>query len=151
MKDLDKTNIYSDSDKTSVYQDQEKRTKTSVHHLHTGDKIVLKGENYEILEIISESTGEAIIYKIKNEADEVKALKLYFEFHNPENEPNTEALERIKSIHDEDILRLHDFGTGIDKYLGKYCFEISDFAQGFDLLHIDNLNKNIFLISSKVK
>jgi serine/threonine protein kinase len=139
VKDQDKTKIYSDSDKTSIYQGLERRTKPSVHNLHAGDKIVLNGKNYEILEIISESTGEAIIYKIKNDTGEIEALKLYFEFHNPENEPNNEALERIKSIHDEDILRLHDFGTGVNKYQDKYCFEISDFAHGFDLLHVENL------------
>ncbi len=137
----DKTQTYSDDNKTSVYNDQEKRTKPSVHNLHSGDKIVLNGKNYEILEIISESTGEAIIYKMKNDADKIEALKLYFEFHNPENEPNTEALERIKKINDEDILRLYDFGTGINKYQDKYCFEIADFAEGYDLLTVNSLNE----------
>jgi len=141
MKDSDKTKTYSDSNKTNVYQEQGKRTKPSVHNLNPGDKIILNEKEFTLLEIISESTGEAVIYKIKNGADEVYALKLYFEFNHPENEPNTEALKRIKDIDDVDILRLHDFGTGINKYKEKYCFEISDFATGFDLICVDKLKK----------
>jgi formylglycine-generating enzyme required for sulfatase activity len=149
----DKTQIYSNNNKTTVYQEAEKRTKPSVHNLHPGDKIVLNNKSYEILDIISENTGEAVIYKIKNKAENPFALKLYFEFKNPENEPNTEALERIKKIKDVDILRLHDFGTGTSKYKGKYCFEIADFANGSDLLSLKNIKEKYlsdFLIDEVV-
>ena len=141
MKESDKTQTYSDSNKTSIYGSSEKRTKESVHKLKAGDKIVLKNEEYLIIKIISESSGEAVIYKVKDNEKNIFALKLYYEFHNPENEPNTEALSRINTINDKDILTLFDYGTGTDKYKEKYCFEISDFAFGYDLLSIENLKE----------
>jgi serine/threonine protein kinase len=158
----DKTQIYSDKDKTSIYGITEKRTKPSVHNLTAGDKITLNKKEYKIIKIISESTGEAVIYKIESvtpkspkgdflaavkspsgdlgvkRKQKIFALKLYYEFHNIEQEPNTEALSRIKKIQDVDILNLIDFGTGINKYKNKYCFEILDFAQGYDLLDVKN-------------
>ncbi len=84
--------------------------------------------------IISEHTSEAVIYKIRDEQQQEFALKLYFEFPNPKEELNPEALRRIQKIKDPDILRLYDFGTGTSKYQGKYCFEVCDFAQGGNLL-----------------
>ncbi len=173
MKKHDKTKTYSDSNKTTTYGDSEKRTKETVHNLKAGDNIILNNKEYKILEIISESTGEAVIYKIEsvtpkspkgdfaaatkkspsgdlgakqakanfNQKQKIYALKLYFEFKDAENEPNTEALSRIKNIKDIDILCLYDFGTGINKYKGKYCFEISDFAHGHDLLKVENLKE----------
>ena len=140
MEKSDKTQIYSDN-KTTTYKDQSRLTKPSVHNLKPDDKLILNENEYTIIEIISESTGEAVIYKIEDAKQNTHALKLYFEFHNIENEPNTEALSRIKNIDDEDILRLLDFGTGINKYKGRYCFEISDFAFGFDLLSIENIKE----------
>ena len=140
-----KTQTYSDSNKTSIYGDSGKRTKKSVHNLKAGDNIVLNDIEYLIIEIISESTGEAVIYKIEDNTQNIFALKLYFEFHSPENEPNTEALSRINKIEDVDILNLIDFGTGINKYEGKYCFEISDFAHGFDLLSVESLKEKYSL------
>ena len=145
MKKSNKTKTYSDSNKTSIYGDSEKRTKESVHNLKAGDRIVLKDIEYLILEIISESTGEAVIYKIKDVGQNILALKLYYEFHDPENEPNTEALTRIKNIDDADILKLLDFGKGINKYKGKYCFEILNFAEGYDLLNVESLKEKYSL------
>ncbi|MCD4794508.1 MAG: SUMF1/EgtB/PvdO family nonheme iron enzyme [Bacteroidales bacterium] len=137
----DKTKTYSGSNKTSTYGDAEKLTKETVHNIKAGDNIILNNKEYKILEIISESTGEAVIYKIENKKKNILVLKLYYEFHDPENEPNTEALSRIKNIEDVDILNLIDYGTGINKYKGKYCFEISDFAYGHDLMFIDNFKE----------
>jgi len=145
MKKSDKTKTYSDSNKTSIYEDSVKLTKKSVHNLKAGDKIVLKDKEYLIIEIISESTGEAVIYKVKDTEKNTFALKLYYEFHNAENEPNTEALTRIQNIEDEDILKLIDFGTGVNKFRGKYCYEISDFAHGFDLLSIESIKEKYSL------
>ncbi len=141
MKKHDKTKTYSDSNKTSIYGDSEKLTKGTVHNLKAGDHIVLNNAEYTIIEIISESTGEAVIYKIEDAEQNIFALKLYYEFNSAENEPNTEALLRIKNIKDVDILRLYDFGTGINKYENKYCFEILDFAHGLDLLDVNNLKE----------
>ncbi len=141
MKEPDKTKTYSNSNKTTIYGDSEKLTKETVHNLKTGDQLILNEKEYTILEIISESTGEAIIYKVEDTEKNTFALKLYYEFHNAENEPNTEALTRINKIEDVDILNLIDFGTGINKYKGKYCYEISDFALGHDLLSIKSLKE----------
>jgi len=141
MKESDKTKIYSANNKTTTYGDSEKRTKESVHNLKAGDKLILNENEYQIIKIISESTGEAVIYKVEDTSKNIFALKLYYEFHHAEYEPNTEALSRIITIEDEDILKLFDFGTGINKYKGRYCFEISDFAFGFDLLSVESLEE----------
>jgi formylglycine-generating enzyme required for sulfatase activity/serine/threonine protein kinase len=141
MIDPDKTNIYSDDDKTRIYGESGKTTKETIHHIYAGDIITLNNKNYQVLEIISESTGEAVIYKIEDENYDICALKLYYEFSDPSQEPNHEALERIQSINDVDILSLHDFGTGANKYKGKFCFEISDFAHGSDLLNVKDFKE----------
>lgn len=113
--------------------------KSSKHNLGIGDNINLNGNEYNIIDIISEFTGEAEIFKIKDKEGKCFVLKLYFEFRNYKEEPNSETLKRIKTIFDEDILRLYDFGTEEKKYQGKYCYEISDFAEGGDLLSVNNL------------
>jgi serine/threonine protein kinase len=129
-----------ESDKTYAYVDlQETGFKSKTHHLGVGDNVRLRGEDYAITGIISEGTGEAVIYRIADKNLRSFALKLYFEFSNPKEEPNGETLRRIRQIIDPDILRLHDFGVGADKYEGKYCFEISDFAEGGDLFSVSDL------------
>jgi len=138
VEDPDKTNTYSDDRKTIVYGDSGKLTKETVHHIKGGDFITLNNIEYKVLEIVSDSSGEAIIYKVENLHHEVYVLKLYYEFINTEQKPNHEALARIKPINDVDILDLHDFGTGINKFQGKFCFEISDFAHGSDLLNVEH-------------
>jgi len=141
VKDSDKTKIYSDDNRTTTYGSAEKRTKETVHELKLGDQINLNSTEYQIVEIISESTGEAVIYKVEDEEKNIFGLKLYFEFYHAEQEPNTEALERIKTIEDNDILKLFDFGTGKNKYKTKYCFEILEFAHGGDLLKVENIRE----------
>lgn len=136
-----RTSTYqSESEKTYSYADlQETEFKSKAHGIGVGDNISLHGQDYAVTGIISEGTGEAVIYKIADKNLNVLALKLYFEFSNPKEEPNGETLRRIKEIIDPDILRLHDFGVGSDKYRGKYCFEISDFAEGGDLFSVHDL------------
>lgn len=134
------TDIYSNNQhETSSYSEQanpEFRSKT--HGIGVGDTIILKNITYSIVGIISEGTGEAVIYKIEDSNKKVLVLKLYFEFSNVKEEPNHETLKRIKEITDPDILKLHDFGVGADKYQGKFCFEISDFAEGGDLFSVSD-------------
>ena len=155
-EDLNKTQAYSSNgDKTKAYettletanktvgyesQEPVRIDKTDAHGLGVGDEIVLNGKEYRIIEIISGDniTGEAVIYKIQHDGNDF-ALKLYYKFSNPKDEPNSEALRRIKEIVDPDILKLHDFGTNDNKYLNKYCFEICDFAMGSDLLSVSNI------------
>ncbi len=130
---------HSDSDTPYVYDLTQAQGATGqqvsrAHQLGIGDVVTLNGSAYTITGIISQETGEAVIYNIRNTQQQSLALKLYFEFSNPKDEPNPEALQRIKEIRDPDILRLHDFGTGASKYQNRYCFEICDFAMGGTLL-----------------
>lgn len=130
---------------TQTYESQESPLidKTRAHNLGIGDSVELNKKEYEITDVISSEgqTAEAIIYKIKDSQSKIFALKLYYEFRNPKNEPNAEALRRIREIKDPDILHLHDFGTGGNKYQNKFCFEICDFAEGGDLLSVEDIKE----------
>ncbi len=164
--DKSKTMPYSDDDssmKTRAYQDDSSKTrpygdqpgfgktvgydsdgpdltdKTVAHNLGVGDEVDLSGKKYEIVEIISgdKKTGEAVIYKVRAEG-RTFVLKLYYKFTNPKDEPNPEALRRISEIRDLDILKLHDFGTGANKYQDQFCYELCDYAEGHDLLSVED-------------
>lgn len=138
-----KTTAYStNQEATAAYHDlQNKEFKSKTHGIGVGDKLTLRNTEFTITGIISEGTGEAVIYKIENGSKHTFALKLYFEFSNSKEEPNFETLKRIKDITDPDILKLYDFGVGVDKYQGKYCYEISDFAEGGDLFAVANFKE----------
>ncbi|MDO9577746.1 MAG: hypothetical protein Q7J16_07670, partial [Candidatus Cloacimonadales bacterium] len=114
--------------------------KTKAHNLGVGDIVELNEIKYMVIEIISEETGEAVIYKIRDQKDSIFALKLYYQL-SPKKEPNPEAFNRIKNIEDPDILRLYDYGAGENKYKDKFCFEVCDFAKGGDLLSVKNIKK----------
>ncbi len=150
----DKTETYGLSDdlKTETYKTKQDETvaysnlkqnvlSSKEHGLGIGDKLTLCKKDYVIVGIISEGTGEAVIYKVEDQTKKPFVLKLYFEFNNVKEEPNPETLKRIKEINDPDILKLHDFGVGTGKYNGKYCFEISDFAEGGDLFTVSDFNQ----------
>ena len=124
---------------------QGEKSVSKLHGLSLGEVIELKGEKYTINKIISEGTGEGSVYLITNLNKEKLVLKLYKDFENPKHEPNPEALMRIKDIDNPDILKLHDFGVGEHKFKGKFCFEISDFAAGGDLLSISDFPKKFTL------
>lgn len=142
---IDKTLAYSDtSEKTQAYADdlgsitqsypeQAQRPMSTIPKIAPEDTVIFNDKPYTITEIISQETGEAIIYKILDQQEQPLALKLYFN-RDLHDEPNPEALQRIQRINDADILRLHDFGIGEQKYHGIYCFEICDFAEGGNLL-----------------
>ncbi len=119
------------------------KKRTSAHQLGIGDKLELNSLKYEITGMISGEgkSGEAIIYKVKSENGAVYALKLYYEFDDEHLEPSADTLQRIRELKGRDILHLFDFGTGPNKYLDKFCFEISDFAEGGDLLFVENLKE----------
>lgn len=106
--------------------------------LQPGQELQLNSTTYQVIQLISNNSLEAKIYKIKNNSDEVFALKLYHHFADPNKEPNAETLSRIKSLKDANILHLYDFGIGSQKYLSKYCFEISAFAKGGDMFSDPN-------------
>lgn len=163
--DNDKTTTYGDSEKnktetydnsenqkttpynsrqeeTAAYTDlQNKEFKSRTHGIGVADKLNLKNNEFVIIGIISEGTGEATIYKVEDNSKKTFAVKLYFEFTNSKEEPNFETLKRIKDVTDPDILKLYDFGIGADKYQGKYCFEVLDFAEGGDLFAVTNFKE----------
>jgi serine/threonine protein kinase len=128
---------------TGIIQGENSRSK--LHGLSLGDVIELKGEKYTINKIISEGTGEGSVYLITNKNKDKLALKLYKNFENPKDEPNPEALMRVKNIDNPDILKLHDFGVGEHKFRDKFCFEITDFAAGGDLLRISDFQNKFTL------
>jgi len=144
--DLKRETNKSKQDETVAYSNLKQKVLSSKEHgLGIGDKLTLCKKDYVIVSIISEGTGEAVIYKVEDKSKKHFVLKLYFEFNNVKEEPNPETLKRIKGISDPDILKLHDFGVGIEKYIGKYCFEISDFAEGGDLFNISDFKQKYTL------
>ncbi len=144
-----------DENRTQAYHPEPlPEKKTANYQLAPGDKVELNSISYTVSGIIAEEgkNAEAAIYKVKNPKDEVFVLKLYYEFSNPRLEPNSDTLQRIREINSHDILRLFDFGTGPNKHLEKYCFEIVDFAAGGDLLNVADIPKKYTpdFISEKV-
>ncbi|MCP3932209.1 MAG: SH3 domain-containing protein [Bacteroidetes bacterium] len=109
-------------------------------NLTIGNKIKIQEESYEIIDIISPwgKSLEAAIYKIQTNTGRIKVIKLYKEQKNPELEPNGSALNKIIYIEDENILPLFAFGVGERKLIGKHCFEISAYAEGGNLLMVEN-------------
>ncbi len=88
-----KTEIYNSKEQaTAAYSDlQNKEFKSKSHGIGIGDKLNLRNNQYVITGIISEGTGEAVIYKIEDQSKKTFALKLYFEFSNAKEEPNFES------------------------------------------------------------
>lgn len=153
IEPTDKTGVVGgSSDKTGVVGNGDPTpTALSLHGLKKGDAVELKQVVYRIKRIISEGTGEGSVYLVTNSESKELALKLYKKFDNPKHEPNPEALKRIMGIIDPDVLKLHDYGVGMDKYLGDYCYELSDFAEGGDLQeHTINNGLTIEFIESQV-
>jgi serine/threonine protein phosphatase PrpC/serine/threonine protein kinase len=148
----DKTGVIGgSSDETGVVGNGDETDTLSLHGLKIGDAVELKQAVYRIKDIISEGTGEGSVYLVTNSESKELALKLYKKFDNPKHEPNPEALKRIMGIIDPDVLKLHDYGVGMDKYLGDYCYELSDFAEGGDLQkHTINNGLTIEFIESQV-
>lgn len=109
------------------------------HGLVAGQEIELGGRALRIVRLISGGTGEADVHLVEDGAARTLALKLYREFSSLREEPNEEALARILELEHEDILRLHDFGTGAKKYQGRFCYELSTYAAGGDLLDVPDL------------
>jgi serine/threonine protein kinase len=134
-----------EDNRTRTYDSGEGRRtdRTTTHQLGVGDDVELRGQAHRIERIISgeNATAEAVIYLIRGPDDEDCCLKLYYPFRNPQDEPNPEALKRIQAIKNPDILRLHIAGTGPDKFRGQFCYEVCDFAEGGDLLSVEDLGQ----------
>jgi serine/threonine protein kinase len=142
--DAEVANLLGNDMPTKVYQNEKKPTQRTVsHNLGVGDVVELNSISYEILEILSQEgrTSEAVIYKVKDLKERIFALKLYYEFSDENLEPNSDTLQRIREMGGDDVLYLFDFGTGPNKHKGKYCFEITQYAAGGDLAHVDDFKK----------
>lgn len=137
-----KTGLYGlgDGSKTGVYSDSSTASAKFEQGIAVGDALTINNTNYRVVEVISEGTGEANVFKIENDDKKQFALKLYYEFRNVSEEPNGIALGRIQQLDDPDILKLISFGVGPNKYLGKYCYEISEFAFGGNLFDVEDFS-----------
>ncbi|MFP4470192.1 MAG: protein kinase domain-containing protein, partial [Bacteroidales bacterium] len=140
------TQAYADPAGISVVAGiRELRGKKSVSSLSfsAGDRIELNSIGYEVCDVISGAgkSAEAAIYRIRNSEGNTFALKLYYEFTDSSLEPSADTLQRIREISGGEILNLYDFGTGPNKYLNRYCFEVSEFARGGDLVSVEHFRK----------
>ncbi|HNW88600.1 MAG TPA: protein kinase [Bacteroidales bacterium] len=151
MADNDKTHLYgedtndktgtynsedADAGKTGTYNSEEEKIKKTSQGISIGDKINIRNNEYIVMKVLSEESGEANVYQIEDVSGNKYALKLYFEFKSEAEEPNGVALERILNLVDPDILSLIDYGIGNEKYNDKYCYEISDLAAGGNILDV---------------
>ena len=141
------TATYADPAKSSpspaaqrLYQE---RKAVSTVNISAGDVLELNSISYQVQDVISGAgrSSEASIYRITNSSGKDFALKLYYEFPDESLEPSPDTLQRIREISGGEILGLFDFGTGPNKYLNRYCFEISDFAHGGDLISVEHLRQ----------
>jgi len=112
--------------------------RTKAHGIAPGDTVDLPDGSFVVERIISGDgmTGEAVVYQVRDASGSSLVLKMYLPFARVREEPNPEALMRIQKIRDEDILRLHAFGTGERKFKGAFCWEVSDLARGGTLLDV---------------
>lgn len=85
------------------------------------DSFMLNDKSYTVEKIISESTGEAQIYLLKNEKNEYSVLKLYY----PNIKPKEALLKKLRGIQHEDIIKVFDFGF----FEGRF-FELLEYAAG---------------------
>jgi len=140
----DSDDVLDTSQHTRAYQSEVKPVQRTVsHNLGIGDEVELNSIRYQILDILSDEgkTSEAIIYKVKDLKERIFALKLYYEFSDESLEPNSDTLQRIREMGGEDVLYLFDFGTGPNKYKGRNCFEITQYAAGGDLAAVEDFKE----------
>jgi len=123
---------------TEAYTGGRARSRSDMQdELSVGTEVKLPCGSVTVEQVISpdRATGEAAVYLVGDSRGHHYAFKLYRRFGDARDEPNPVALERIQKIQDPDILRLHAFGTGRDRYDGR-CWELSAFAEGGTLLDI---------------
>lgn len=133
----DKTKTYNEWERTRMYSPTNNINQPP-KFVELGGELLLNGKVYHIQGEVSTHTGEATIYEVTDSEGKRKALKLYHPFNHWREEPNVETLKRIKGIVHPHILRLYDFAAGAEgeKFKGRHCFEVSDFATGGDLLQV---------------
>lgn len=147
FSDEPQSEFYTDEEVSEFYEasifigGEEQGRKPDPLKLKSGDQITLNEKSYEIKEIISENSLEAVIYKVENEQKQARVVKLYYPSAGARRGPNHLALELIHKINDKDVLRLFDFGTGKQMFAGRHSFEISEYAEGGDLLSVTDFKK----------
>lgn len=97
------------------------------------DEFVLEGKKYKNEGILSDSSGEAIIFTVSRDSKKY-ALKLYY--YDPEHRPNHAVLEKIKGLAGSGLLVniiSHGVWTNPARPEEKLDYELMDFCEGGSL------------------
>ena len=101
------------------------------------DHFVLKGQNYRKVECLSDSSGEAQIFLVENEAGTEFVLKVYY----PSFDVNKKLLQTIRGFDFEMIVKLYDFGKTYVEGKHRY-YELMEYLRG-GTLNKYHLNGNL--------
>jgi serine/threonine protein kinase/ankyrin repeat protein len=104
-----------------VMQDDTSAEKKTGEVFTAGQVIELNGKNYTIKEMISMSSGEAVIYKISD----TDGSQLVLKYYKPGYPLPSGVLTKIKGNPRDKIIRVFDFGRHNDQ-----DFEIMEYAEG---------------------
>jgi len=85
-----------------------------------GQVIQLRGEEYTIESLISENSGEAVIYKVTGDNK-----PLVFKYYKPNCRLPEKVIKKIQGNPQPGIIRIYDFGSYNDQ-----DFEIMEYAEG---------------------
>lgn len=88
---------------------------------------VLKGVQYKNLKCLSDTSGEAQVFLVKNEGQEY-VLKVYY----PSFDVNKKLLQTIRSFDFEMIVRIYDFGKTYVEGKHRY-YELMEYLRGGSL------------------
>jgi len=112
-----------------------------------GQTLTLNNRNCAIESVISDSSGEAIVYKVK--IDGKPYVLKHYKANAPLSDTARKALTRIKDKPKDRVVRIFDFGN----YNGQ-DFEIMEFAEGGTLNQYISKNgplRNVTVFKSIVK
>lgn len=125
-------------DKTSRKEEQQAEIDNIIQT--TQNEFNLKGKIYNVVEIISQQTGEAQIYLVENNGDKY-VLKLYF--LNIQPPPNMQIIGKIKNIAESELLiNIFDCGEWVNPQTSEVRqYELMEYCDGGSLEKI-NINKN---------
>lgn len=130
-----------DNDSTIRQESTDKTVGLNIEEIqvsNTASDFVLKGKTYKNKRIISQNTGEAVIYLVEKDGQEL-VLKLY----NPNVKPKLNLLEIIKSIKLSSLVKIFDYGeyeNSITKT--RHVYELMEFLEGETLEHAGVREKN---------
>ena len=84
------------------------------------DRVSLRGEDYTIESLISENSGEAVIYKVTSDGK-----PFVFKYYKPNCQLPEKVMAKIRKNRHDRIIRVDDFGKYEDQ-----DFEIMEYAEG---------------------